>query len=50
MPGINSRAGPGDVSVEDLDLRTREQKNWRHPLLEVALGELAEAVLENLPG
>ena len=43
------KPGPGGVSVEDPDLRTQEQENWPHPLLQAAVCELDQAVLESLP-
>lgn len=47
LPWARQWTGPGDVRVCDPDLRTWEQENWLHPLLQAMLDELAEAVQEN---
>lgn len=49
-PGRDSEAGPGGVSVDELDPRAREQGNWLCSLPQAALGGLAETVLESSPG
>lgn len=44
------KTGPDGVGVGDPYLRAREQEIWPHSLLQAALDEPTEVMLENSPG